>query len=159
MKSEDMLIPDLRTVKVGDKLMTVVGNILTVTDIDESRILTKHATVKSYRISLDSKGYRLRNGKRLEDRPLVFFPFEGQWPTIKACTRPVPKFDIDTKLLCWLNGRWEPAHFYDVEDGELFTFEDGRSSFTDNREYVPCRYWILAADETINSGNLEDIGE
>lgn len=51
---------------------------------------------------------------------------------IEAPAKPLPELDVDTKVLVWNNSRAHAsnAHFCCFENGKIYTYDNGRTSFT-----------------------------
>ena len=53
------------------------------------------------------------------------------------------KVPVDTKIFVRDAGTvWRPRHFAKYEDGKVFTFDSGMTSFTTNENYISC--WEIA---------------
>ena len=114
----------LEDAKVGDKVWDTRKGWGVV---DETRYSNEYPILVNF--GHDFESYTLE-GYYFEDdvNPSLF------WDeiVIEAPPKPLPKLAVDTKVLVWNNSRAhaQKAHFCCFEDGKMFTYESGRTSFT-----------------------------
>ena len=151
---------DFSNARVGDRVKNLCGDIGVIDCIGEKTI-----NVSFVGENYDFNDSFTKKGRNMSDDryPVLFYDYEGQFPTIEACTRPLPEIKVDEKvyILDFGTGEWHKRHatglFTNDESKSIQCYKDGRDSFTSNMEFDYSAYWKLASDPTINSGNLEEI--
>lgn len=100
----------------------------------------------SYPIRIDN-GYTFTiDGKRTHDGHKTLF-----WDEIPiiAPTKPLPKLEVDTKVLVWNNEceTEQKRHFSYFDENEMICcFADGGTSWSSEGETMQWSYWELADD-------------
>jgi hypothetical protein len=158
---EEMLVADFRDVKKSDKLKSLNGYDIIIHEIsDHFLVVGEKEQNNTFQINLD--GYKIRGLDIISKAPIVFYHFEGQFPTIEATKRPLPKIEKDEKVLVWdeEQGRFLNAHFkLWMDSGKMSVYPYGSNSWSNRypSKIEFYKYWKRFKDETINSGNLEEI--
>lgn len=163
----DLLVADFSNAKVGDRVKCLLygdGVIIAVTIETDPFVTSNLIKVEFkedgheeyYGISGLVAGYGYCN--------TLFYYFEGQFPTIEACKRPLPKIEVDEKVLVIMDDEevklgWKRSHFSKFTNNTLYIYGGGRTSWSDSVCSLGVKYWKLASDESINSGNLDEIDE
>ena len=168
-----ILKADFSNAREGDKIKTVYGFEGKITkktnwaDANKQRWVMEFEQLNGANLTIefDDDGYVFSNGYKYSKVPVVFYPFEGQLPTIESCTRPLPKIEVDEKVL-YFNERakkWLPGYANGIDnDGKIRLYPRHMTSWA--YEISGCGglffypiFWKLDSDPTINSGNLDKI--
>lgn len=131
-----------KDVEVGDSLWSFIGGWGTVSDIGKSWFELDYGD--EYKDNFYFNGSFTMNGNQL-----VFYD-EIKFEVPK---KPLPKLEVDTKVLVWDDKSSEKAkrHFKKFsENGTIFTFRGGCSSWSDDGVSSKWEHWELAEDISEN---------
>jgi hypothetical protein len=163
---EEMLVADFSGARVGDKTTCTVYGDGIIISINNKKINVSKDSYRTDRqdfiISYNPKGELLTYDETNGSKPSLFYHFEGQFPTIEACKRPLPKIEEDEKVLVWdgVEQKWNREYFSHFHSsGKLMIcWGWGKTSYTGDEtdRDIPREYW-KTADGKHDSGNLEEI--
>ena len=123
------------TAQVGDKVWCILYGWQTIIDTQHNvnyPILTRKG---SY--TIDGRNYS-NNGRTLFWDEVVITP----------PAKPLPKLEVDTKVLVWDNSNCikRKGHFSHFDEkGKMHVFAGGTTSWS-HKEIIPYNYWELAKD-------------
>lgn len=137
-----MKITTFEDAKAGDQLWSV--------EFGWGEVVSRDNVSKSFTVEFNGDEFETYCFKGSRKRPLREKMQTLFWDevVIEAPTKPLPDLPVDTKVLVWNNSKAHArnAHFCCFEDGRIFTYESGRTSFTktlgDNLK--GWNYWELA---------------
>ena len=128
--------------KIGDKVWSLTEGWGTI--IDRFRSRAEYPLVVEFE-NREQKTYTLWGLLHYKDlNPTLF------WDEIKieAPQKPLPDLEVDAKVLVWDSKRElaRTAHFCCFEDGKIYTYRSGRTSFTKvSRDHLDgWNYWEIA---------------
>ena len=157
----EILKADFSNARVSDRVKCLVngeGNISSIDGEQDYPILVAFSDTKAECYDTDGCAPYSRNDT-------LFYHFEGQFPTIEACTRPLPKIEVDEKVLVWICEEDDSIkgpikqHFASFhKDRTMCVWANDSTSWAGNGyKFGGIKYWKLASDPTINSDNLDEI--
>ena len=157
----EILKADFSNAKVGDRVKCLCKGCGTIDGIsNDSRFQIIVVFDYGYTDTFDFDGYMCFGSTNT-----LFYYFEGQFPTIEACTRPLPKIEVDEKVLVWICEEDDSIkgsikqHFASFhKDGTMNVWANDSTSWAGNGyKFGGIKYWKLADNPEINSGNLDEI--
>ena len=125
------------TAKVGDKVFHYRYGWSTITNIREE---SNYPITIDYDFSFTYAGFADKSDK---NRTLFWDEVVITHPE-----KPLPKLEIDTKVLVWDNSNCikRKGHFSHFDEkGKMHVFASGTTSWS-HKEIVPYNYWKLAKD-------------
>ena len=127
-------------VKVGDKVWSITEGWGTI--IDRFRSRAEYPLVVEFE-NREQKTYTLWGRLHIKDISPTLFWDEIE---IKAPPKPLPKLEVDTNVVVWHNdGLKYHRHFSHFDkDGVLYSFVDGKTSFTCVADTTAWDNWMLA---------------
>lgn len=154
----DLLVADFSNARVGDRVKCLIyGD--GVIDSTTYNACGFPLHVKFANRNGWSASYTIDGKQKQGSNNTLFYHFEEQFPTAQACKRPLPEIALDEKVLVWSTpaGRWREMY----ATGEfckrgIYVFCNGATSWSGSKTDVYV-HWKLFKDETINSGNLDEI--
>ena len=123
--------------KVGDRVYHYKYGWSTITNIKKE---SDYPIIIDYDFSFTYEGYADKSDK---NRTLFWDEV-----TISPPTKPLPRLEVDTKVLVWDTQGGEPirryfSHF--EKNGQLAAFAEGRTSWSvQNKPTIVWKYWELA---------------
>lgn len=112
------------TAKVGDKVWDFYQGWGVVREIGRS------ARYPIY-VNLASGGYKRYTSGGLYDEDDISQSLFWDEVVIEAPVKPMPDLEVDTKVLVWVHpDNIHKRHFSHFENGDMYTFDDGGTSFT-----------------------------
>lgn len=156
MSEKEMLVADFSNARVGDRVKCLYRGCGTIEDI-----IGKSGPYFRFKVCFDDFDSGIyfdeRGGNNASVTNTLFYHFEGQFPTAEACKRPLPEIEVDTKVLV-RGDKWVRRYASHInKHGYIECFSFGQTSWSCDCATSTWPYWKLAEDETINSGNLEEL--
>ena len=124
------------TAKIGDKVWCLYYNKwFTITNIRKEDAYPIKTEINSYTLDGRLNTHSIRT---LFWDEVIITPPE----------KPLPKLDVDTKLLVWEEGSYKTkAHFSHFDsDNEICVFSMGKTSWTKDNNTQAWTFWELAKD-------------
>ena len=125
------------TAQVGDKVYHYRYGWSTITNIKKE---SDYPIIIDYDFSFTYEGF----ADKSDSNPSIF------WDEVKIVppSKPLPKLEVDTKVLVWDNSNCikRKGHFSHFDEkGKMHVFASGTTSWS-HKEIVPYNYWKIVKD-------------
>ena len=131
------MITTFEDAKVGDRVFHYKYGWKTISHIKEE---SSYPIIVDYDFSYTYNGF----AEKTDLNPSIF------WDEVKIVppSKPLPKLEVDTKVLVWEEGSYKTkAHFSHFDDKcRMWVFSSGKTSWSNDNNTQSWNYWELAKD-------------